>query len=466
MLKHKYIDKICIGAATAALVIVVLFSVWGNEAGVKRASAEPGYVERLFDDDTVHRVDLQLKDWEGFLRTATDEEYVQCKVYIDGEEYENIGLRAKGNNSLNLISKYGLDRYSLKLEFDHYADGRTYHGLDKLTLDSSFQDNSYMKNYIAYDMMDSMGVPAPLTSYAWVTVNGEDWGLFLAVEEPEEAFARRVYGRDHGMLYKPDYKRLEDENADVALRYTGDSFDDYDNIFRNARFDVSDRDKARLIRSIKKLSAGEDLENVVNVEEVVSYFAVQSFVVNLDSYLGPTGHNYFLYEENGRLSMLPWDYNLAFATYSLGMPEPINDAELYINYPIDTPYSGDVMLNRPMFHNIMLVDEYFEAYHERYAHFIDAYFESGYFEDKIEEVSDMIAPYVKRDPTAFCTYEEHIKGVETIREFCLLRAESVSRQLAGDIPSNLNGQSRDRSGFVDGSGVWLPDMGEISDLVN
>ena len=41
--------------------------------------------------------------------------------------------------------------------------------------------------------------------------------------------------------------------------------------------------------------------------------------MNWDSYLGHTGHNYFLYEENGILSILPWDYNLAFGTYALGL---------------------------------------------------------------------------------------------------------------------------------------------------
>ena len=44
-------------------------------------------------------------------------------------------------------------------------------------------------------MMDAMGVPVPLCAYAWVTVNGTPWGLFLAVEEPEEAFAQRSMGR-------------------------------------------------------------------------------------------------------------------------------------------------------------------------------------------------------------------------------------------------------------------------------
>ena len=105
-----------------------------------------------------------------------------------------------------------------------------------------------------------------------------------------------------------------------------DFFDSYDNIFRNAKFDPSDEDKRRVIQALKTLDSGENLEEAVNVEQVLRYFTVQVFVVNMDSYLGKTGHNYFLYEEEGRLSILPWDYNLAFATYSLGMPDPVNDS--------------------------------------------------------------------------------------------------------------------------------------------
>lgn len=95
-------------------------------------------------------------------------------------------------------------RYSFKLEFDHYEDGKTYHGLDKLCLNNLIQDNTMMKDYLVYQMMDDFGVDAPLCSYAYITVNGEDWGLYLAVESVEDSFLQRNYGNDSGNLYKPD----------------------------------------------------------------------------------------------------------------------------------------------------------------------------------------------------------------------------------------------------------------------
>jgi len=227
---------------------------------------------------------------------------------------------------------------------------------------------------------------------------------------------------------------------------------------------ISNADKRRVIEALKVLSTGENLETAIDVDEVLRYFTVQVFVVNMDSYLGKTGHNYFLYEKDGILSILPWDYNLAFATYSLGMPDPINDSTLYVNYPINTPASGEIMRKRPLYHNLMKHNEYFAQYHEYFDALIESYFESGYFELFVADTTALIAPYAEKDPTAFCSYADFLLGVETITNFCLLRAESVRGQLDGTIPSTIAAQAEDKGNFVDASTVWLPDMGEIADL--
>lgn len=463
MVTYKHIDMICIGAAVLAALLTLLL-MFGERLGIPKASANPGYVTRLFDDSRVHAIDIQIEDWGAFIEEAGKEEYVSCIVKIDGEEFPNVGLRAKGNNSLRLTEEYGLSRYSLKLEFDRFLDGGNYYGLDKFSLDASFQDNSYLKTYMAYDMMAFMGVPTPLCSYTWVTVNGQDWGLFLAVEEPEEAFARRNFGNDYGKLYKPDYRSLNAENADVALKYIDDNPESYPGIFENAKFKVSEADQKRVIEALKTLSTGEDLETAVNVDEVLRYFTVQAFVMNWDSYLGHTGHNYFLYEENGVLSILPWDYNLAFGTYALGMTEPVKDPNVLINYPINTPAEGKIMLNRPLYHNLMKHDKYFARYHAYFEEFLAKYFESGRFEATLRQMEKQIAPYVQKDPTAFCSYEEHQLAVDVLEHVCLLRAESVRGQLEREIPATIREQQKYPVMRVDASEIDLSDLGDFDDL--
>ena len=458
-------NKILIGAASLLTLLIVLL-LSGTEPVPSGAGSVPAYESRLFDSSRVHTIDIQTDSWGAFLRSATEEEYMPCDVVIDGETFRHIGLRAKGNNSLHLTEEYGLWRYSLKLEFDCFRDGGNYYGLDKFSLDSSFQDNSCLKTYMAYDMMRFMEVPSPLCSYVWVTVNGEPWGLFLAIEEPEEAFARRNFGADHGQLYKPDYRSLNDENADVALKYIDDSSASYPGIFDNAKFTPSGEEKLRLIEALKVLSTGENLETAIDVDEVLRYFTAQIFVMNWDSYVGHTGHNYFLYEEDGILSILPWDYNLAFGTYALGMTDPIRDPELLINYPINTPAEGKIMLNRPLYHNLMQNSEYFARYHIYFDQFISGYFESGRFEETLQEMEDLIAPYVQKDPTAFCSFSDHKLAVDTLRQVCLLRAESIRGQLDGIIPATIRGQLEQPERKVDTAGVHLEDLGDFKDLEN
>ncbi|MFB2022537.1 CotH kinase family protein [Pseudoflavonifractor sp. P01025] len=555
MSTHKYMDKICCLALLLALVVTGVF-LNAPSLGIQAASTAQGYESRLFDTSRVHTIDIVMDDWEGFLEGCTDEEYELCSVVIDNESYNNVAIRAKGNTSLTQVASYGNDRYSFKIEFDHYDSTISYHGLDKLSLNNIIQDNTYMKDYLTYQMMGYFGVDAPLCSYVYITVNGEDWGLYLAMEGVEESFLERNYGSDYGELYKPDsmsmgggrgnggefdledwmddqsgeegQSTLPDRQAmkgqrpegmtppdigeevqsdtetmpqdmpgavpsqddasgsqttdpaqtdkefggrgggmggsmgssDVSLIYTDDDYDSYSNIFDNAKTDITDADEDRIIASLKQLNEGESIESVVDVDEVIRYFVVHNFVCNFDSYTGSMIHNYYLYEEDGQLSMIPWDYNLAFGGF-----QGRQDATSMVNYPIDTPVSGGTVDSRPMLAWIFESEEYTQLYHQYFADFISSYFDSGYFTQMMAQTKQLIALYVEKDPTKFCTYEEFETGIETLEQFCLLRAESVQGQLDGTIPSTSDGQAEDSSALVDASELSISDMGTMNNAM-
>ena len=456
MSTHRHFDRICCVILAVTIVLAAIF-VNAGKLGVESVSAETEYESTLFDTSRVHSIDIAMDDWDEFIENCTSEEYYDCDVEIDGETYSNVAIRGKGNTSLTQVASYGNDRYSFKIEFDHYDSGSTYYGLDKLGLNNIIQDNTYMKDYLVYQMMGSMGVASPLCSYVYITVNGEDWGLYLAVEGVEDAFLQRNYGSSHCEIYKPDSSGMGGLGIsdDVLLKYIDDDIDSYPNIFDNAKTDVSDSDMNRLIKSLKKLSGGEDIEDAVDVEEVIKYFAVHDFVLNFDSYTGSMIHNYYLYEEDGQLQMIPWDYNLAFGGFVSA-----ESAESLVNYPIDSPVSGGSMEDRPMIAWIFENEEYTELYHEYLAQFIDEYFNGGYFETMIDDVVSMISPYVEKDPTKFCSYEEFQTGVETLKEFCLLRAQSVSLQLDGEIGSTSDTQ--ESSTMVAAGDLKISDMGTMN----
>lgn len=529
MSTHKHFDAICCIILAVILVITGLF-LNGEAFGIQPASRIMGYEDRLFDYTEMHTIDITAENWDEFLQTCTNEEYIDCSAVIDGEIYKNIAIRAKGNTSLSSVQSYGNDRYSFKIEFDHYDSSMTYHGLDKLCLNNIIQDNTYMKDFVVYQMMNKFGVSAPLCSFAYITVNGEDWGLYLAVEAIEQSFLQRNYGADYGELYKPDSmgfgggrgngkdfdmegfmenisdssfedimgslpeeitERLPEDfepsqfkggmngagfggmarpdgnrggmddkggfgggmgSDDVKLQYIDDAPESYSNIFSSAKTDVSEADQTRLIDALKKLSEGDI--SAVDAEAVMRYFVVHNFVCNGDSYTGNMIHNYYLYEDDGVMSMLPWDYNLAFGGFDG------NNATSTVNSPIDTPVSGSTGEDRPMAHWIFSDEQMLSQYHDHFSQFIADICDSGWLTELIDSTAELIAPYVEKDPSKFCTYEQFEKGVSTLKEFCILRAESVSGQLDGTIPATTEGQTGSNA-LVDASSVTISDMGSM-----
>ncbi|MBQ4582633.1 MAG: CotH kinase family protein [Oscillospiraceae bacterium] len=544
MSTHKAIDRLCAAALVLALLLTALL-MNGEALGLQSADRAMGYETRLFDTGRVHTIDIVMDDWDSFIETCENEEYAVCDVVIDGEACRSVGIRAKGNTSLSSVSAMNSDRYSFKIEFDQYDSTFSYHGLDKLSLNNLIQDNTYMKDYLTYRMMGEFGVAAPLCSYVSVTVNGEPWGLYLAVEGVEDAFLQRNYGSDYGELYKPDslsfgggrgngkgfdmeqfmsesegeaqdgtasqsggsgnmqrpagmmggnmqlpedfdissimgnmggMQRPESGDGssrpdsqggampggmgggmpggmgggDVKLQYSGDDPDSYSNIFSSAKTDVTSADQTRLIGTLQQL-AGENAAQAVDVEQVLRYFVVHNYVVNADSYTGSMVHNYYLYEEDGRLSMIPWDYNLAFGTFMGG------SASSSVNDPIDSPLSVSGSGDRPMMDWILASEEYTDLYHQYFAQFL----ETVDVQAMIEETAALIASYVENDATAFCTYEEFVEGVAVLKEFCALRSESVSGQLAGTIPTTDAGQSADSTALVDTGDLNLSAMGTM-----
>lgn len=422
---NKNIERIGIFAIILSIISALLLSGFTTEK-----EEVMGYEKTLFDNSKVHKIDIVLDDAEKFISSCTSEEYTVATVVIDGKAYKNVAIRGKGNTSLSSVASMGSERYSFKIEFDHYETGKSYYGLDKLVLNNLIQDNTYMKDYLTYEMMRAEGVPAPLCSYTEVTINGEEWGLYLAIEGIEESFVKRNYGSVSGNLYKPDSMQMGggkgngkdfggigsfSGNSSVRLQYSDDNFSSYSEIFDSAKQDITNADKERLIESLKNLSVQENIPETVDTETVIKYFAIHNFVCNGDSYTGSMVHNYYLYEDNGKLSMIPWDYNLAFGTF-MG-----SDATNQVNYPIEY----ESVSNLPMLSWIFSDEEYKEQYYDAYLKFlcdVDT-------EKIISETSALISSYVEKDATKFCTFEEYEEGVKTLSEFCRLRKESALSQL-------------------------------------
>lgn len=443
MISYKHITKI----VCALMAVAVVFCFWSmahaQEAveTLGSVSVSMAYESALFGTDEPIQIDIRMaqEEWEEMLDTATAEEYHSCDVLINDQQICNVGVRPKGNTSLSAIaSDPDTDRFSLKLEFDHYVEGQTCLGLDKLILNNNYADATNMKEAVVYDMYQYLGADASLYNYAEISVNGEYLGVYLALEAVEESFLLRNYGTGGG-----------GNGAD--LNYADDELSSYSDIWDGEVTNTGKADHRRVVTALRNISEGTNLEKYLDVDNILKYMAVHVFSVNLDSLSGNMAHNYYLYEYNGMLNILPWDYNLSFGGMN---QEPDSNASEVVNDAVDTPFQMTAF-----FDALLENEEYRSRYHEYLRELSQEYVLGGRFQEVYQRIRGQIDTLVETDPTALYSYEEYEAGAEMLYRTVMLRAESVNGQIGGTIPATDEAQRTDAADLVDASEIDISVMG-------
>ena len=564
MISNKHFNIIVALFMVIALCFSSLIMLLPKSSTSSTSIEQPDYITTIFNDDSVIEINIEMDEdsWQEMLDNAASEEYTAANITVNGTTYNNVAIRPKGNSSLSqLVTDDSTERYSFKIKLDKYVDGQTLDGLSKLVLNNNMSDTTSMKEYLSYKLLDSLGIPTPACSYAHITVNGEEWGLYLAVEPIEEEFIERNYGSIDGNLYKPESdnvamgdkdnnenkimdnnnfspsenttsennnKTTIDNSIDMQnqsnmnngdssgqmqmppdmntgnstgemqappdmnngnpsremqtppdmnngdssgqmqtppdmnkqstndstnqpqipngigggigrnsnganLVWNGDDISNYSAIFFFSFFKTTDSDDyTKILDMIEHLDSLDDIESYLDVDEVLKYFAANTFLVNLDSYVSNMNHNYYLYENDGIVSILPWDYNLSFAGFQAG------SASNAINFPIDSPVS-DSLEESPLIGKLLEVDEYKDIYHHYLNEIVENFVNNGTLETLITKTDSLISSYIQNDATAFYTYDEYKASLSNLINFGYDRATSIAAQLDGSQPSTNTG---------------------------
>ncbi len=527
MIAHKHMTKMVALLVTVTVFLCLSAIVFAQT----RAEAFDGagiameYESRLFDTEKILSINIRIDeaDWEDMLANAMEETYYPCDVEIDGQIFYRVGIRPKGNTSLTSIaSDPDTDRYSLKLQFDQYVDGQTCFGLDKLVLNNNYADATSMKEALVYDMYQYLDADASLYNYAKISVNGEYWGVYLALEAVEDSFLLRNYGTENGELYKPDSMKMgkgnkgfaedfapsrfkdthpqeQGDKSDVRaitqeeavnarglaekepdtkefsppkeegfgrfsmggnganLNYIDEDLDSYSTIWEGEVTDTADADHKRVVKALRNISEGTDLEKYMEVDNLLKYMAVHVFSVNEDSLLGNMAHNYYLYESGGQLNILPWDYNLAFGGMGgMGGRNGSASATSMVNDAIDYAFSGT-----EFFDALMEKEEYHTRYYGYLRQLVEDYIYGGGLEAFYCRTRSQIDSLIESDPTAFYAYGEYEEAANTLYEAVKLRGQSIRGQMDGTIPSTEEAQ-RTSNALIDASHLDLSVMGSMS----
>ncbi len=223
--------------------------------------------------------------------------WFKADAIIDGQQFEDIGIRKKG-----FLGSLDTEKPALKLRLNKYVKGQELPGgFKRLTLNNSRQDPSMIRTQMAYYVFERAGLPAPRTGFAQVNINGQDIQLYVNVEQIEHYVVPRVYGDDEGNLYEGTISDFSDD-----LR---DSFEKKNHVKVN---DWRDLD---VVSTLLELGGvWEYLGKIVDLEQFLTFWAVETLIGHFDGYAG-NKNNFQIYRpQRGKFQFIPWGADQVFAT--------------------------------------------------------------------------------------------------------------------------------------------------------
>jgi spore coat protein H len=396
----------------------------------------------IFEDRVVHVVRIippSNKIWGNLVGDKKEKKvsginhYQLCSLEIDGKSIDSVGIRFKGESSYNYQPN---KKKSFKLKFNEFKKGQRFQKLKKLCLNNHFKDPSFMREKLMLDFITSENLPAPRSSYCRVYFGEELLGLYLIVEEIDEAFLKRNFKTKKGKLYNGKPKAwlqvVSDSTLDYSKYYTRKTKS------KSLKYD----DLHRFITTINDTSSGKQyqqkLDAIFNTESCLKYWAINNFLVNIDAYNMGFPHNYMLYFEpkTDYCHWIGYDYNYGFG----GWTRNYNLREIY-HFDI---FSNPVPATKfPL--AVKLLDEN-PSYQKIYINHLEKILkkvEDGWFSRAIAKNYELIHNEVYEDPYKLYTNIEFDLSIEEfigdkldpgafspgLKPFITQRVKSVKEQL-------------------------------------
>jgi len=312
------------------LAAVVLLAATGLDA---RSAAGQTSAE-LFNDQVLQRIDLYVntRDWHLLRARYLENEYYPANRKWNGTTVTNVAIRSRGSGSRSAAKP------ALRVDFNRYATGRTFLGLTAVDLNNAVQDPSNLREALAMKVYRAMGIPAPRAVPAALYVNNAFFGLYLLVEEIDEAAIARLFGESGGYLF--EYKWT----FPWQFEYLGNDLAAYAALYE-PQTRVTESAGAlylpveAMVRTITDAPDdrfAEAMSEYLEIGAFIRLVAAQAFIGEADGLLGNWGvNNHYLYRASqGNLHrFVVWDASSAFH---------LSD------YPLDAGHAESVLMRRAM----------------------------------------------------------------------------------------------------------------------
>ncbi|MFN8355940.1 MAG: CotH kinase family protein [Spirosomataceae bacterium] len=318
--------------------------------------------------------------------------YVAVKFKFNGKEWYHVGFRLKGNSSLTSIWRSGIYKLPFRLKFDEFEDtypaikNQRLYGFHELSMSPGYSDNSLIREKVVADIFRMGGIPAAQTSFCKVYIDfgeGQKYcGVYTMVEVIDDTMVKNQFGDDKGNIYKPEstfqsfaQSEFEKKNNEDAADYS----------------DVKAIIEA-LNSSLRTSNASQwrtNFEKVFNVDHFIKWLAINTAIVNWDSY-GRMAHNYYLYTSPTKgVTWIPWDHNMSMTSSTTSGQQTGGGNMSGLSLAL-----SEVTSTWPLIRYVADDPVYYAKYKAYMKDFSENTFTSAKMNDLFERNFNLISPYV------------------------------------------------------------------------
>lgn len=260
--------------ALSVMLSGALLELRGASAPGPKGKDQPTAASEVFASTNVWRIRIEIPrsgiallsstSWGNGQTRPTAKATIREGTHV----YTNVAIHLKGAaGSFRLISQ----NPALTLNFDKFVSNQSFHGLQKLSLNNSVQDRSYLSEKICRELFEAAGVPVPRAAHAKVELNGRDLGLYVLTEGFNKQFLKRFFKNTKGNLYDGGFIRDITDSLGVN---SGDNPRDHSRLRALTSAAMESDSAKRMAR----------LEQTLDMDRFLTFLAMEVLMCHWDGY--------------------------------------------------------------------------------------------------------------------------------------------------------------------------------------
>jgi spore coat protein CotH len=364
----------------------------------------------LFDRNTLHEIRLWVnsRDLQQLRSHYLENTYYVADFQWRNLRVRNVAIRSRGSASRNPLKP------ALRVDFNRYTTGQQFLGLKSLVLDNVWQDGSFVAESTAMAFFERMGQAASRESFCRLYINNVYHGVYAIVESVDADFVTRTTKETGGYLFSYQYHSL------FYGEYLGDDYTPYKETFEPQTHELeSDTILYSPIRDLfKEVNGPEDavwrdrVEQYLDVNQLVTYVAIETFLAENDGFLGASAmNNFYLYRpsDSTRHRLFPWDKDNSFVN-------PLFDLMTRVDESV-------------IFRRLMTYPDLRARYFQVLGECARSAAEDGWMEAEITRAAALVANAVREDTLKPFSSEAFDGAVDLLLVFARTRSNFVLREL-------------------------------------